>query len=434
MGKRWSFASACALWLLLAGCTGAPVKPAPGETSLRDYQREWYTPSTASTFSDDVRRSEAPLTIFYDRKGNLYPSAAVPVATNELIRGFDERQDAGTLRGYFAREATSSDTVVQRLARDAGLTDGALPSSQWSEANWQRIQAGYRRQLAARIEAAADGAPVVFVIHGYRNNYEDARDWYTPLDGMILQHEPRATLVHVYWDGTTGWRFLHLWKQAQYNMAFIGLEFRRLLNELPADMPIRIITHSTGAPLVANAMGDASEAFRENGRPVLLEPEYYVRAAGGDHAAGDDGSYAVKRKSRLRFAAVAPAATLDTFKRYDLARDIVPERITMALNPRDSATGKYFLNCELYGSSCMAVRPVQTCKLLVGTFAASGTDVGVFDFSRSKVQTPGTARFWRKHSVMAYSKNDRWTPFLRHLLTDADTASDTQALCAQATK
>ena len=431
MRKEQFFVGVCMFCMLVVGCNSAPIKVAPYEIAQRDNHRKWYTPSTASTFSDEMRFSEGPLTIFYDRKGSLYPSAGVSLATDDLIRGFDQWEDVGTLRGYFTRQAQSSDMVVDELARDAGLPAGALPSSNWSEENWQRIQAGYRKQIASRIKIAANGAPVVFVIHGYRNNYDDAHAWYAPLDKMVREHDPRATLVHVYWDGTTGWRFLHLWKQAQYNMAFIGLEFRRMLNELPADMPIRILTHSTGTPLVANALGDASEAFREDGKPVLLEPEYYVRAAGGNHAPGDADTYKVKPKSQLRFAAVAPAATIDTFKLYDVKRDIVPERITMALNPRDSATGKYFLNCELYGSSCMAVEPVMTCNILVDKFAAHGTNVGVFDFSRSEVKTPSTAYFWRKHSVMAYSENDRWIPFLKHLLTDANTVSDTQALCGE---
>lgn len=416
------------VWLLSAMVvvySPANANPA-GDPDSRDYHRRWYTPSTAVTFNDWQRRSD-PLAVFYDREGDLYPSAAIPISTQRLIGLFDNPEDAGTLRGYFKREAQITPDIVSTLAEDAGIARRDLPDLGWSEANWRRIQSAYRDRAAAHIAEAAKGRAIAFIVHGYRNNFGDARKWYEPLDEMVRTHDQAATIVHVYWDGLTGWRFLNLWKKAQYNMAFIGLEFRRLLNRFPADTPIRIITHSTGAPLVANALGDASEAFLDNGKPVLEEREYYTRAAGVD-GPDDEDSYVVLSKHRLRYAAIAPAASLDTFERYRFPRDIAPERISMALNNRDSATGKYFMNCELYGSSCMAVKPGPTCTLLVEKFGPAGTEVGIFDFGRGKPPTPRTA-LWSKHSVKAYAQNERWSSFLRHILTDASVPTDTQATC-----
>lgn len=418
------FSSDFTLWLFTVTLAGLPFTvTSANENASIDYHRRWYTPSTAVTFNDKARSGDE-LAVFFDRKGDLYPSASVHVDTKRLIGGFDHPGDAGTVRGYFKREAENSPEILEVLAQDAGV---ALPDPGWTEANWQRIQSGYRDKITSRVVAASNGRAVVFVVHGYRNNYDDAKKWYAPLDSVIREHDPTATIVHIYWDGLTGWRFLNLWKKAQYNMAFIGLEFRRLINRFPAKTPIRIITHSTGAPLVANALGDASEAFRDKGIPVLLEAEYYSRAMGIDEP-GNLDTYAIHPKHHLRYAAIAPAASLDTFERYTFPRDLAPERISMALNQRDSATGKYFMNCQLYGSSCMAVKPESTCNLLVEKFGPTGTSVGIFDFALGKPRTPRTF-LWSQHSVAAYAKNGRWSKFLQHILTDADVPTDTQATC-----
>lgn len=388
--------------------------------------------STAVTYCDEARKRGEVLNLFYDREGNLYPSADVAVDTRRMTSGFaNPRTDAVNVRGYFQREAQHDGSVVPRLAADAGISVGEAMPSKLDSAMWQRIQAGYRAQFARRLLAKSDGAPVVFIIQGYRNDYDDAREWYTKLDEMVLARKPSATMVHVYWDGLTGVRFLNLWKKAQYNMTDVGLEFRRLLNELPEETPIRIITHSTGAPLLANALGDASQAFRDrNGKPLeKAHGPYYERAAGLDGNALDAGSYVIKKKAHLRWGAVAPAATSITFDRYKSGRDVYPERIVMALNRRDSATGKMPFSCSFYGSSCMTVRPVESCTLLHAVFDPAGTNVAVFDFALSQNRPSPGFLLWQQHSLVGgYSVNERWEPFLSRLLDDSPVVPDDSAV------
>jgi hypothetical protein len=407
-----------------------------------NYKPSFFAMARMVSFTDKMRENrvvngQEPIQVFYDREGSHYPTANVHVPTNCLVTGVTDKGRTRTLKDYFQRLSKVDPQAVSTLERDAQIAPARPGAQGMSDGDWVRIQNGYRNKIAKAItKSSRNGQPVVFLVHGFRNDNLKAYAWYKKVDADVRAFPgyDNATLVHVYWDGTDGTRFLTNWGNAQANMPDVGLEVRRLLNDIPTEIPVRFITHSTGMPLVANALGDASAAFRNrDDEPTgdAADP-YYARASGDAGSPFDGNSYKIKKRADLRFGAIAPAATPKTFDRYRLARDMVPSRIVMALHPRDSATGKAFMHCGFWGDSCMAVRPRQTCEKLVNKFEQQGTAVHVFDFQRSEHEiTPKSMFFWTKHSIVnGYDKNERWQPFLSHLLEDKPQGtSDTRVLC-----
>jgi hypothetical protein len=352
----------------------------------------------------------------------------------EGIDGYQSADIVNTVRGYFIRQSLVDPEAVASLERDAGLSPSG--TTRLDEAAWRRVQDAYRAGLVRRIrDAATPGKRVVFLVHGYRNDYDKSRPWYDFVRDDLTKNglANNTVFVDVYWDGTNGFRVLNLWKKAQWNMADVGLELRRLVNGLPTSTPITFVTHSTGTPLVANILGDASAPFARYEKRREDDP-YFKRAKGLDGAPHDGGTYAISPRRGVRFGAVAPAAATNTFVRYSFPGDIVPERISFALNRRDLPTSKLFMRCTFQGASCMAVDPVATCQALVGAFGTRGTNIGIYDFSTGIPRTARSGIFWRKHSVPAYAQNGKWRAFTAHLFGEEPVpASDTADLCSQPT-
>lgn len=105
------------------------------------------------------------------------------------------------------------------------------------------------------------GKELVVLIHGFNNNYAEANHSFGLVRGQISRSHPRERVyLEVYWDGLyqQGMRGLAraFWfKASTYSQLGGVIGLRRLLNGLPAETPVRVITHSRGAAVVLGALG-----------------------------------------------------------------------------------------------------------------------------------------------------------------------------------
>ena len=190
--------------------------------------------------------------------------------------------------------------------------------------------------------------------------------------------------------------------------------------------------------MLGSALGDGSPPFIDpktkkphNVNYEKHEPCYPPRVQGLPCEPLDCVSYKVKPLTNVRLGGIAPAASLDTFDLYTRDNSVPLVRVAMATNPRDSATGKGPLWCKAMGSSCMAVKPSDTCRVLHDYLAKNlGTEVAVWDFHQSEgIPTPRSFFFWREHKVEGWRKNSLFGPFLRYMLTDEQPDRQLKAYC-----
>src|SRR5690606_27402460 len=103
---------------------------------------------------------------------------------------------------------------------------------------------------------------VVLLIHGFNNTGSEARKgfehWHSLLDAY-----PGTSTFEVYWDGLSSRIGPMVWGMAQWNGPLVGLGLRRIVNQLPANIPLRIVTHSSGAFVLTDLLGNGSVNFTE---------------------------------------------------------------------------------------------------------------------------------------------------------------------------
>ena len=364
---------------------------------------------TQVLYSSD-QRSATRLSFFMDRAGDLYPPASVSVDDRAMLAPRTPA-DFVTLKAAYREKAKESGNPDWSALLSAAGVD---PSGAF-EQDWERIQTAFRTALADRITTSArDADDVVLLIHGFNNTYAEAAAWYALVEDDLSRHAAakgrRLAFVRMYWNGLTG-SPPAVWTAAQANGPWVGLGLRRVFNRLPDDIPLRVFTHSSGAFVMTNALGDGSSAFPDMGEP------YFTRAQGGD-------GHPIPTLSDLRLAMLVPAQPLTAygeFIRDDGVFGLVPDRIVLGTSRRDFATGKarLFTPCWLYGATCMTVKPRKACELVWGDL---GRQPILVDFTQPRLRS-------HPHAVKAYRKDPEWPELIAALLDDEPPATAAQALC-----
>lgn len=361
----------------------------------------------------DISRGPRPesgvITLQYDRYGNLYPSSEVRVPAAAL------RRNQLQLGAFFERERAARSRDWDALVEDAGLAP-IDPSVPFDRA-WAAVQTGLRNHVVAQINRYTTGAgaphPLVVLVHGFNNTMAEAHDWFVVARDSIRRRQPDAVFLYVYWDGLSAALPTGIWPRAQYNFPLVGLEFRRVLNSVDPSVPVRILTHSSGGPLIASTLGDASA-------PLPSQDSVYRRYR--TLVALDTGEYRPPHPVSLRVGMIVPAAATNTFRKYD-AQHPGPERLILGLNPRDMATGKVFLRCTALGASCLTTDLRAFCTTVRQQFEGTGTQLIAFDFSNSS-NNRRFLHFWDDHSMLWYLRRDDISRFL-DLFVGGDDVTDT---------
>lgn len=380
------------------------------------------------------------VSIIYDRYGSLYPSPTVDVPASALRMVRTPSQQMFRLSAYFRDQHAQSTPVWQALLAEAPLsTPGAAASF---DAAWRDVQASLRGQVVRRIErlalAGGEPRPLVVLVHGFNNDKKEARDWYDAARLLVERKEPDAVYLDVHWDGLTASVPPGIWESAQYNFPLVGLEFRRVLNALDPRIPVRVLTHSSGGPLIASTLGDAScplvaddddyrryyELVRD---PAGVEDRCTLDPANRRHSApryvplpGEREAYQPPRPADFRVAMIVPAASPNTFTSFTPNAD-GPDRLIIGINSEDVAVGKAFLPCTAFGTTCMSARPPAFCQTVVKEFRGNPhTRLHLLDFKGSTTNKRAFL-FWDDHAMLQYFRRDDMAELL-DLLFDDDVA------------
>lgn len=398
-------------------------------------------------FVDTFRNQQSEAAVFMDRRGGLYPPKGVEIGIDltslTVIEGVpDEASRFATLEAYY-RAGYASDPC--RVWREYQMPTACDANAPFSDA-WTAVQHERRRAIGREIIAGAAGRDVVLLIHGFNSAPDNTQDWYEAVESNLKAREAelgRSVFpVRLYWDGLTYGFPPAIWAEAQFNGPWIGLELRRLLREVynvDTKVRLRVLTHSSGAFVITNTLGDGSAGSedlvhqRDVTRTGEDEGRIYLQRARGH------GEYAyLPSDLNIRVAMLIPAQPLTAFSHFyqnasgdghgDVLRGLIPERVVLGLSRRDFPSGKVFAWCSLLGDSCMAVRTKDTCSHLLRDL----NPLVARDQRSQHVRMPRVypVRFpwtwetrdwlvWHDHAVRKYMLNEpQWAEFTRALLTD----------------
>jgi hypothetical protein len=242
--------------------------------------------------------------------------------------------------------------------------------------------------------------------------------------------QSRTVYLQLFWDGLTNDLGIPIWTKAQFNFPLVGLAFRRVLNRVPADVPVRILTHSSGGPLVANTLWNAIGSLERDGDTADW-PQYDIYRR---HAGDTVGEWAPPRHPDMRVGMIVPAMPGSTFDSIAPALP-GPARVIIGVNPHDLAITKFGwvpvswkfwrAPCVQAGSTCLSAKWEDYCdKTRPKLGGDAGTLVRVVNFSRPR----RTHRDWKsaylldRHDVTAYLERPRMPAFLS--LVFGDTLTD----------
>jgi hypothetical protein len=423
--RTLALAALCLMGLSLAAPASAASEDCTGK------------PKPKQVFFNDCMRSKDDAVAFYmDRYGDLYPPAAVSLDVFHFINvrngprpyvppGTPEFASLKSLYAWKAGRMPGTDADWPNLLAHAGV----MASGDF-EVDWAAVQAVLREREARRISALGrEFDDVVLLIHGYNNDHADALAWYGTVESNFrsegARYGRRVAFVRMYWDGLKGRTPLFIWDNAQYNGYLVGLELRRLLAQVEGDTPLRVFTHSSGAYVITNALGDASA-----GAQLGAMPEIYHRRSAGAVAV-----YAPPMQLRdLRVAMLVPAQPTIAFRNYfrnattgqpdPAKRALVPQRLILGLSKRDAATNKYgVIPCGWKGATCMAVKIRQSCRQVAEDLDIAPPRLLAVNFAKQGIRHP--------HAVKAYMDDEEWPELTRALLApDPGMPTATPELCA----
>lgn len=370
---------------------------------------------------DRIQRAlTAPLgaSMYIDRDGDLYPPRSVSLGGSLFTAS---RGDTATLRAYFQKPSSQADwlTVLRVLDRSPVEPFDVL---------WEKAQQGLVERVAGEIVAGSEGGvrAVVFLVHGYNNDFSEAERWYKLVEADIrerfaLRGSRSPFFVRVHWDGLSQAVPIGIWTKAQWNGPLTGLAIRKVLRamegRLSESAELSILSHSTGALVAVNAVGDGSAALdcKDNFKEHCPEIQRKDTVP--------------KLVSRVRLGLLIPAASLDTFDAFD-STSTSPAAVVLGLNRQDFPTNKIF-SCRILGSTCLNVDGEGACRKLTAALGArTSVDWATFEFSNSSKHEGQEWLFWESHSVEDQMKRDRWPSFInRVLFAQPNTAAAGQSRC-----
>ncbi len=376
-------------------------------------------------YTDRAPHADADVvSVVYDRVGDLYPEPSITIAESLFRRR--SGPTTLTLRGHFAAMRVAADPSWDDLLTSAGVRGGDRSFA----AIWDEVQDTLRtraiRSVQNRTVPTAGKPRMLFVVvHGFNNDMEAASKWYSIVRDTVRDRirnqagnvgtPPMPVFLEVYWDGLTATVPPAIWANAQYNFPLVGLELRRVLNRLPRQVPLRVFTHSSGGPLFASTLGDASAPLKN----IDAAFDRYF-----SHVGDTIGKYAPPSMSDVRVAMIVPAASRTTFAGF-AGRPMMADHLIIGINPSDVAITKGGFGCVILGSTCLSAERMAFCTHVAPKLRDSPRlTLSVFDFSNPR-------GFWFvAHKVDAYLARPDMGKILTLLLEDRPTVTDdSRTLC-----
>lgn len=385
------------------------------------------------------------LRLYYDRDGDLYPGKLLPVATpNAGFLGLPHRY---RLQRHFELSLHNDPPGFWEGVLDSLKLSGSGDSLALWTAVQDSLNARAVSQLRELLQSGNDAPPtLVVMIHGFNNNASDADGAYAVLQDTLVRggyvNSARTVFLKIFWDGLTNDVGIPIWGEAQFNFPLVGLAFRRVLNKVPHDVPVRIFTHSSGAPLIVNTLWNAAGSLEDNSDTQdWLRYKFYL-----DHIDDSDGTWGRPSHPDMRVAMIVPAMPGLTFINVEPS-DPSPARLIIGVNPHDLAITKFgwipvswkfwTLTCAQGGSTCLAAYPADYCVTTRQKLGAStGMMLRIVDFSKPTrmYRDPRSLYLLDRHGVEWYLRRPQMRRVLEWLFRDgSDDPGDDRSWCRTAT-
>ena len=315
-----------------------------------------------------VRQSQTDgiLRLYIDSGGNLYPDAAY-LPTNTELRA-DLNNSSADLEQYYIQNTAPRNSLFAHYQQSPLLTGKAVV---WNSRGWQLIQNQLTTVAVQQIDSATKHGvrPLIMLIHGY--NVADTAHLAARLscdntrceepNGRCGRGKPYLSLVkdsltatglvpekavwlEVYWDGLQE-KPLFIWSGAQLSARYAGLRLREVLSQLDNRTPVRVLTHSSGAIVITQALWN-NDAFNGGGN----DEDYLTTWA---------AATSTPTNPNIRVGMLVPALTSRAFVYYgqrtplDTSAQMVGYRLVIGRNERDYAVNKKWVGAEKGGATGM---------------------------------------------------------------------------------
>lgn len=365
-----------------------------------------------------------PVTRAYiDAYGSMYPNAAVPVSDGAL-----QKHD-GSLYNYYQARPVDWTALLSTYGFAAGSPFGA--------ALWDSVQTRIQSETGANIMRALGDGPtrrtLVMLIHGFNATPRPAYDSAHSLIAREYFPDGGVAFMEVHWDGYRSPVGAGAWGEGQHNSYMTGLALRRLMGEIHPDVPIRILTHSTGGAVTSAALWNVvskSPAFLNNQKELANWRREYVEQL----------THPTPPQSDIRVGMIVPAMPGCTFDDYYRPADSTyysgsglgcqrvpfrepfsPEdrshyrRIVIGINENDMAIRKVFFRsgCKFAGAICLGQTEEEFKRYVAPRLNRPGQPPVAYlvNFTGS-LSNRKRVLFWDKHDFDLYLRRDASKSFL----------------------
>ena len=358
--------------------------------------------------------------VHIDAFGNIYPH-------EKGIASFAQNGDSHSVLDQFYSNKKLCETVDRTTSPFIYEHCDELKSN--GEYGWDRAQQKLWQETGISIAEKAKNKDIVFLIHGFNTNGQEAIDNFDILKKKIGLAVPSKDIfyVEIFWDGFQGGPITGAWSKAQSSGPLVGFHMRQLFNGMineynrsKRNLPqFTILTHSSGAFVAGALLGDPSSALKDLRNPPPISAKYQLFK---QHRADKTGRYAVPNIPNIRLAMIAAATPWNTFTGYSKNGERIVDgilspstQLIFTLNYKDTALQKYLhlASLNLLGATNAGANSRIYCNRLQ---TVKNVKSIAFDFS------DGGFLIWNSHGVDGYMSRENANDFISAAL--GETASN----------
>ncbi len=385
----------------------------------------------STAYFGDVSRMQAVerIGIYFDRDGSLYPTEGPVVNKKDL------NKDTGYLLAYYL---DGSYPLQETAEFKETMQANGLVATGDMEKDWPAMQQTLRRaagsDISKRLDALDSTATLVVLIHGFNNTADEAVSSYQVVEHKLKELKLPAAphlFLEVYWDGRYG-QVPAFFTYSQANAKFVGLSLREILGGISNKHPVRILTHSLGAVVAANALWNVTTTMDKSPQKIRKHQHDPADVWFWQQLNQQNGysfrqvfqevpSYKTPTHSDLRLAMLAPATPGQTFTDYLQRTPQQPgskggyKKIIIGANKDDEVLTRFHTELPLLGATTLGYVPDDFTRYVAPIVNGPAND-GVA--TRYEMYTGNMNEAIRnKHGWAVYTRNaENMNAFLRELL------------------